>query len=54
MNHTKELSTAMETFTTKVQEANENGKYIEQSPNDVLEMTKNDNQLMQSSSGTND
>ncbi|ARK24432.1 chemotaxis protein [Sporosarcina sp. P37] len=44
------LSSSMETFVSKVIDANENGVYIHQSSSDVLEMTNTGSQVMNSSS----
>ncbi|MDV6378276.1 methyl-accepting chemotaxis protein [Sporosarcina sp. GW1-11] len=44
------LSSAMETFASKVMLANENGDYIHRSSNEVLEMTNTGSKLMTSSS----
>lgn len=49
-NSTNELSSVMGDFTSKVQEANENGERIQQSSSDVLGMTNEGSQLMNSSS----
>ena len=43
------LSFLMESFVTKVMDANENGEHIQQSSNTVLEMTDEGRQLMESS-----
>lgn len=45
-NHTSELTDAIGSFSTKVEEANETGKNIQQSSNEVLEMTSDGYQLM--------
>ncbi len=44
-----ELSTVMGTFTTKVQEANENGELVQHASNEVLTMTDEGSQLMEKS-----
>ena len=44
-----ELSNSMGRFTSKIGEANENGRNIQQSSNEVLEMTTNGYQLMEKS-----
>lgn len=48
-NSASELSSVMGTFTGKVQEANAKGEHIQQSSNDILSMTGEGSQLMQSS-----
>ncbi|MCQ6274239.1 methyl-accepting chemotaxis protein [Bacillus sp. V3B] len=48
-NTSSELSSIMGSFSIRVQEANENGVQIEQSSNEVLEMTNEGSQLMDSS-----
>ncbi|AXI00178.1 methyl-accepting chemotaxis protein [Sporosarcina sp. PTS2304] len=49
-NNASELSSAMETFTTKVMHANENGNFIHRSSNEVLDMTNDGRKMMTSSS----
>src|SRR5690606_37931007 len=44
-----ELSSLMTTFVTKVEEANGHGELIQDSSNEVLEMTNNGRSLMESS-----
>ncbi|TMN21406.1 methyl-accepting chemotaxis protein [Lentibacillus cibarius] len=48
-NSSSELSSAMSTFTTRVQEANENGEQIHQASTTVLRMTDEGSQLMNDS-----
>lgn len=48
-NSASELSSVMGTFTSKVQETNENGQLIQHSSNEVLNMTNEGSQLMESS-----
>ncbi len=48
-NHTSELSDAIGSFSTKVEEANETGINIQQSSNEVLVMTSDGYQLMEKS-----
>ncbi len=45
-----ELAATMESFTSKVEEANEKGEHIQRSSNEVLTMTSQGSQLMESSS----
>lgn len=47
--NTSELASTMELFSKKVQEVNENGKYIYESSNRVLNMTESGGELMQES-----
>lgn len=49
-DRTSELSMIMDTFVTKVAEANENGERIQESSHEVLEMTNEGKRLMDSSS----
>lgn len=48
-NNTNELSSIMGSFTLKVEEANEKGKHIQQSSNQVLSMASEGKKLMESS-----
>lgn len=48
-NNASSMSSAMESFVVKVMDANENGTYIQQSSNSVLEMTNQGSELMASS-----
>lgn len=48
-NSASDLSIVMESFTTKVEEANENGEHIQQNSNEVIQMTNDGSQLMESS-----
>ncbi|WP_138420712.1 methyl-accepting chemotaxis protein [Aquibacillus sediminis] len=48
-NHAGDLSSAMESFTAKMQEANANGDHIYQSSNQVLDMTNQGAKLMEKS-----
>src|SRR5699024_2511458 len=48
-NHASELSNIVATFTTKIEEANNRGLDIKKSSQDDLEMTTNDNALMEKS-----
>ena len=48
-NNTSSMSSAMESFVSKVMDANENGAYIQQSSIPVLEMTNQGSELMASS-----
>ncbi|WP_188206870.1 methyl-accepting chemotaxis protein [Alkalibacillus aidingensis] len=48
-NNSSELSSVIGEFTTKVQEAHENGELIQQNSNDVLTITDEGHQLMNSS-----
>ncbi|WP_163972076.1 methyl-accepting chemotaxis protein [Oceanobacillus halotolerans] len=48
-NHAGEMSTTMNTFTANVQDANENGEHIQQSSTEVLRMTNEGQQLMETS-----
>ena len=49
-NNASTLSTAMESFVSRVMDANENGTYIHQSSNEVLAMTSTGRDAMNSSS----
>ena len=49
-NNASTLSTAMESFVSRVMDANENGTYIHQSSNEVLAMTSTGREAMNSSS----
>lgn len=48
-NYASDLASSMETFTTKVNDANENGEHIYTSSTTVLRMTKDGSQMMESS-----
>ncbi|WP_088102380.1 methyl-accepting chemotaxis protein [Halalkalibacter urbisdiaboli] len=48
-NHSSELASGMESFTTRVQETNENGEQVQETSNHVLEMTVKGSTLMDSS-----
>ena len=48
-NHTSQLSSSMGIFTTKVIEANEQGKNVQYASNKVTEMTNNGSKLMETS-----
>lgn len=48
-DHSSTLSTMMNTFTNQVLEVNEHGEHINQSANEILNMTKNGRGLMESS-----
>lgn len=49
-NNASELSSKMSVFTTKVQETSENSEHVQQSSDDVLEMTNKGAALMEASS----
>lgn len=48
-NHASELSNVMELFSSTIEDANDNGRNIQESSNDVLNMTKEGYQLMEKS-----
>lgn len=48
-NSSSEFSSTMAAFATKIQEANEHGEHIQESSNNVLDMTNEGSQLMESS-----
>src|SRR5699024_7727133 len=48
-NHSSDLSAMMGSFVTRVEEANDSGEHIQESSNDVLELTNEGSQLMHAS-----